>query len=199
MPELPDLEDEDLDEEEEEPRKKPGRKKKTKRDEETKSALYHLTPGELRFVQAIASGKTQVEAIKAAGYRGDGTRGRVRAWRLMQKQVVRAAIYELMCQAFDKTSIEVTQWLRETATIAFMPADMLQGQPKYSDKIKALTLVGDFQKLLERTSPGAQPRSIINLIVQAGNAAKIVEKPVERIERGGEGAGEPLPVEKTTG
>ncbi|HXI41601.1 MAG TPA: hypothetical protein VNH83_16585 [Bryobacteraceae bacterium] len=193
-----DLPDDEEDEDEESGRKKPGRKKRTKRDEETKSALYYLTPGELRFVQAIASGKTQVEAIKAAGYRGDGTRGRVRAWRLMQKPVVRAAIYELMCQAFDKTSIEVTQWLRETATIAFMPADMLQGKPKYSDKIKALTLVGDFQKLLERTSPGSQPRSIINLIVQAGNAAKIVEKPVERIERGADSSPEAISVEKTT-
>jgi hypothetical protein len=157
---------------------------KTPREQETKSALYHLTPAELRFVQAVASGKNHTDAIKEAGFRGDGTRGRVRAWRLMQKPVVRAAIYELMVQAFDKASIEVTQWLREVATIGFMPADMLDGKPKYSDKMKALTLIGEFQKLLEKTAPGAQPASVINLIVQAGTAARQVmpiseQKPVE--------------------
>lgn len=176
-----------------------GRPKKEARDNQTKSALYHLTPQELRFVQSVASGKPHSEAIKDAGYRGDGSRGRVRAWRLMQKPVVRAAIYELMCEAFDKSSIEVTQWLRETATLAFMPADMIEGKPKWSDKVKALTLVGDFQKLLEKTSPGKGPTSIINLIVQAGNQAKIVEKPLERVERGTAGAGESVTVESGTG
>lgn len=149
--------------------------KKERREDQTKSALYHLTPQELRFVQAVASGKSHTDAIKDAGFRGDGNRGRVRAWRLMQKPVVRAAIYELMIKAFDKAEIEVTQWLREVAMIGFMPGDMLEGKPKYSDKIKALTLLGDFQKLLEKTAPGSAPVSVINLIVQAGNAARQVQ------------------------
>jgi hypothetical protein len=156
-------------------------KKQTIRDKETKSAVYHLTPQELRFVQAVAQGADHTAAIKLAGYRGDGSRGRVRAWRLMQKPVIRAAIYELMCQAFDKSSIEVTQWLREVATIAFMPADMMDGKPKWSDKGKMLTVIGEFQKLLEKTAPGKQPSSIINLIVQAGATVGVAAVPKEPV------------------
>lgn len=152
---------------------KRGRPGKEPRDQNTKSALYHLTPQELRFVQAVAQGADHTAAIKAAGYRGDGSRGKVRAWRLMQKPVVRAAIYELMVQAFDKSSIEVTQWLREVASIAFMPADMLDGKPKWSDKGKMLQVIGEFQKLLEKTAPSKQHGSIINLIVQAGSKSVV--------------------------
>lgn len=166
---------------------KRGRHTKTPtRDKITKSALYHLTPQELRFVKAVAQGADHPQAAKAAGYRIDGDRGRMRAWRLMQKPVIRAAIYELMCESFDKASIEVTQWLREVATIAFMPADMIDGKPKWSDKGKMLTVIGEFQKLLEKTAPGKQPASIVTLIVQAGSTARIlpqvpVNEPAERI------------------
>jgi hypothetical protein len=153
-------------------------KKQTIRDKQTTSALYHLTPQELRFVQAKAQGADDATAIKAAGYRGDGNRARVRAWRLMQKPVIRAALYELMITAFDRSSIEVTQWLREVAMIAFMPADMMDGKPKWSDKGKMLTVIGEFQKLLEKTAPGKQPQSIVNLIVQAASPVAAKEAPV---------------------
>jgi hypothetical protein len=144
-----------------------------KREQQTKSALYHLTPAELRFVQAMATGKTHAEAAIEAGYRGDGNRARVRGWRLMQKPVIRAAVYELMSQAFDKASIEVTQWLREVATIAFMPAEMVDGKPKWSDKTAMLRMVGEYQKLLEKNAPSASPVNIINLITQAAAIAKL--------------------------
>jgi hypothetical protein len=145
------------------------------RERQTKSALYHLTPAELRFVQSVAEGKSHAAAAREAGYRGDSDRARVRGWRLMQKPVIRAAVYELMSKAFDKASIEVTQWLREVATLAFMPADMLDGKPKWSDKTAMLKTVGEYQKFLERnTPPGVTaPHSVINLIVQSANIAKL--------------------------
>lgn len=191
MSELPD---------EDEGPKRPGRERKTKRDQETKSALYHLTPQELRFVQGMATHGNATEAIREAGYRGDGKRGKVRAWRLMQKPVVRAAIYELKSQAWDKAGIETAQWYRETATLAFLPPEMLEGKPRHADKLKALALLGDSLKLLEKTAPGAPQKGIINLIVQAGNPTQPVIKvqSVERIERGSESDPEPLALESRT-
>ena len=142
-------------------------KAETVRSNQTKGALYHLTPQELRFVKGVATGMNHTEAVKAAGFRGDGQRGVSRGWRLMQKPVVRAALYELMCDAFDKAGIETAQWLREVACIAFIPDALIDGKPRYQDKLKALDLLGNFQKILERSAPPAKSEvNIINLITQ---------------------------------
>lgn len=137
------------------------------RQNETKSALYHLTPKELKFVKAVATGMNHTEAIKSAGWRTDGDRAKMRSHRLMKQPVIRAALYELMVQSFDKSQIEVTQWLREVASIAFMPGDMLEGKPRWADKHNALKMVGEFQKLLEKSAPTTREVSIINLITQS--------------------------------
>ena len=139
-----------------------------KREEQTKSAFYYLTPQELRFVQSKAEGKTDEESIRIAGYRGAGGRARVRAHRIMQRPVVRAALYELLSRSWDEAKISVTQVLKETAFLAFMPPDMLEGKPTWGLKKEALKMLGDYQKLFERAAPQAGPRSIVQLIVQAG-------------------------------
>lgn len=150
-------------------------RKMTDRQLQTKSALYHLTPQELRFVKSIAVGASTKDAISAAGYRGDGERARVRGWRLMQRPVVRAAIYELKVQAFDKASIEVTQWLRETAAIAFMPPEMIEGKPRWSDKMNALAKIGEFQKFLNNQPTSSREVSVITLITQSAKATPVIQ------------------------
>jgi hypothetical protein len=135
-----------------------------------KNAIYFLTPAELRFAQAKATGQTDEDAIRAAGYRGDSGRARVRAHRLMKRPVVRAAVYELAARAMTEAGIEVTQVMREYAFLAFMPPEMIEGKPKWSDKRGALDRLGDYLKLFNRASPegGGGPKTLLQLIVQAG-------------------------------
>lgn len=159
------------------PPERKSKKAETVRSNQTKGALYHLTPQELRFVKGVATGMNHTEAVKAAGFRGDGQRGVSRGWRLMQKPVVRAALYELMCDAFDKAGIETAQWLREVACIAFTPDALIDGKPRYQDKLKALDLIGNFQKILDKAAPVKSEVNIINLITQTQPKKALVDEP----------------------
>lgn len=151
-----------------------------KRENQVRDATYFLTPQELRFAQAIVAGRTQEDALREAGFRGSASRAKSRAHRLRQRAVVRAAIYELASRAWDQAQIETTHILREYAFIAFLPPGMLEGKFSPANKLEALKKLGEYQKLFEGSQPGSGPKSILQLIAQAGSKVTIgqnIEQP----------------------
>lgn len=83
------------------------------------------------------------DAYLAAGYTCAGN-----YFKVMQRPVIRAALYQKASEAFREGNIEAGQWVREIATIAFMPSHMLAGPPTWDHKLKALELLGKYQKWL---------------------------------------------------
>jgi hypothetical protein len=147
------------------------RAKERERHEKIDSPLYHITKRELDFCTAVASGIDATNALKNSGYRGEGKRGEKRAWRLMQKPLIRAAIWHLKSEAAAKAGIEVTQIVREYAMIGLMPLDMCDGKPKVSDKLNALDKLNKIVGGAKPAEEGA--RSIIQLILQAGSKLEV--------------------------
>lgn len=136
-------------------------------DNQITDALYFLTPKELKWVQAVAAGVNRTEAVKVAGWRSDGDRAKMRAWRLMQKPIIRAALHQISKEAMLKAGIENAQIVREYADLAFRPDFMIEGLPKWSDKMAALNKLAEIAKLIDKTKPTTGDTNIIALITQS--------------------------------
>lgn len=67
---------------------------------------------------------------------------------LMKRPLIRAALYQKTKEAEKEGDINSGQWLRELSTIAFMPSGMLAGKPTWDHKLKAIELMGKYQKWL---------------------------------------------------
>lgn len=106
-------------------------------------AWWFLTPRERLFVTNLVAGMEYRDAYTRAGY-GTGAN----YYHLMKRPLIRAALYQKVSEAFKEGSIEAGQWVREIATIAFMPSHMLAGPPTWDHKLKALELLGKYQKWL---------------------------------------------------
>ena len=147
-------------------------KKKADREKITTGALYHLSPQELKFVQGVAAGMTGTAAVQAAGYRTDGQRGKARAHQLMKKPLIQAALYDLTSKAWEQAGITVNQVIQQTAEIAFLPRELLDGKPTFNNKVLALKLLSEQMKILDRKKPGQTPEnSVIALILKAARGA----------------------------
>jgi hypothetical protein len=109
-------------------------------------AYWFLKPRERKFVDNLLSGMSYRDAFKAAGFDPKGDGGNY--IKVMRKPVVRAAIYQKVKEHEAQGDISTSQWLRELSTLAFMPSDMLSGPPTWRDKLKALELLGRYQKWL---------------------------------------------------
>ena len=138
-------------------------------DTATQNAIYYLTVAERQFVCNLATGMSQVDAAKLAGYQGNDSSIRSAASRMLARPIVRAALYEQVSAAFGKANIETEQTLRELASIAFMPSHMLEGKPKYSDKLRALELLARYQRMLDTHVHHDGEVGVVGLIV---NSAK---------------------------
>lgn len=131
----------------------------------TTAAIYYLTPREREFVGHVCAGLEYSKATEAAGYKLQGKALINKTYRLMRRPMVRAAIYQTMSALFGKANITTEQTLRELATIAFMPDDMLEGRPRYQDKIRALELLAKYQRLLDKFVHHTGEVSVVGLIV----------------------------------
>jgi hypothetical protein len=184
------------------PPRKPPKKSKTaaeKRahDNQITDALYFLTPRELRWVQHVAAGVPRTEAVRLAGWRSDGDRARMRSWRLMQKPIIRAALHQLSKEAMMKAGIENAQIVREYADLAFRPDFMLDGLPRWADKMAALNKLAEIAKLIDKTTPKSGDTNIIALITASMTpktapipSEVIVHEPaLQRPDAGGTGTG----------
>lgn len=132
--------------------------------EQMSAAIYHLMPRERLFVAHVAGGMKHEHAVLAAGYALEGGALNDKAYSLMKKPLIRAAIYQAVSGSFARASIETDQTLRELATIAFMPDHMLEGRPRWQDKLRALELIGRFQRLLDKHVQHEGEISVVDLI-----------------------------------
>jgi len=144
--------------------KKPTVAERKLRDSTTVDAIYFLTPRELRWCRMVTEGVDPNEAVRLAGWRSDGDRARMRAWRLKQKPIIRAALHKLASEAMIKAGIESGQVVTEWARLALMPDFMLEGKPRWSDKMSALSKLAEMLKLIDRNKPSTRELSIIQLI-----------------------------------
>ena len=89
---------------------------------------------------------TYNDAFLAAGYKSNKKAAAHSA--LLQRPLIRAALYQKTKEAEREGSISAGQWLREISHLAFMPASMLNGPPGWDHKLKALEMMGRYQKWL---------------------------------------------------
>jgi hypothetical protein len=138
----------------------------------TKDALAHLKPLELRFVKVLAAQPkmNRTQALLQAGFKPregkehDTCRYADQMW---NRPIVRAALYQITSQALDMATLETSQILRETASIALTPDHMIKGRITYREKIEALKLLGGFYELLNRTTTVKHEHSLVGLIVSS--------------------------------
>jgi hypothetical protein len=148
-----------------------ARAKERERHGRVDSPLYHVTKRELDFCKAVACGTDATNALKKSGYRGEGKRAEKRAWRLMQKPLIRAAIWHLKSEAAAAAGIEVSQIVKEYAMIGLIPIDQLADKPRVADKLNALDKLN---KIIGGNKPPEEgSRSIIQLILKAGSKIEV--------------------------
>lgn len=138
-----------------------------RRDQITRSPLLHLTTAEMKFCTAKVAGLTDEEALKAAGIRTDGTRARMRAWRLKQKPLIKAAIHEMASASLEAVQVTPEKIVGKLAYVAFLPPEMLDGKPTPRDQLAALTKLAEIAKLVDKTKPTTADHNIINIITQS--------------------------------
>ena len=90
-----------------------------------------------KFAQAIASGHTQVESVKLAGYLGSPSTLAVTASRLLKNAKVTTILQAIKKPAMEEAVISAANWLQETS-------DTIKMASKPFDKLKGLELLGRY-------------------------------------------------------
>lgn len=153
----------------------------------TKGALFILRPRELRFCELRVQGCDQVDAYREAfEFAGESANARTRAWRLAQRPLIQAAIYELANRALESAGVTPQQVIAETARIAMTPDHLVRGQITYRDKQRSLELLSDILKMGYPRGNGQSAhtpvRSLINIIVSSGQRATVTHEQVQEEE-----------------
>jgi phage terminase small subunit len=97
-----------------------------------------LSPRERRFVEELAKGKNQTQAIKATGFQG--RRPDIAGAKLAAKPRVQEALTAILATIAERNQVTQDDWFREVWSIA--SAKIAKKAISASDKNKALELAG---------------------------------------------------------
>jgi phage terminase small subunit len=120
---------------------------------------------QLRFVEGVVAGLSNVEAYKAAGYQARGRAAIVNASRMLTNADISEAIEAARKKAADKTGVTADRVLGELAKIAFESAENGANQGaangvavKTSDRIAALRLLAQHLGLFDERKQDGRPQ-----------------------------------------
>lgn len=127
------------------------------------SAYDVLRPREKAFVDGLVAGKNQTDAALNAGY--CESQPSSAAWRLMKRDVVRAALCERRAEAAHAAGIEAHQILVEIANIAF-------GRRPVDSDVVRLRALEDLLEYVQTSGAGVDTARVSEEITKRFNAAK---------------------------
>jgi len=150
-------------------------------DEVRNNALYYLRNNERRFVQLVASGMAnEIAAADAYGIKTEHQR-ELKARRLMQRPLIRAAINQVKRKILADATLEPGIVVRELAMVGMTPIEDCAGRVTVSDKIKALQTLAQVVRLLDVNVHVTGQVDVVSLIVNSGKReiASMVNQPHE--------------------